>query len=148
MSYYYQPQNQNNYFTSMARKYQTDDFMIRLTPEKIQRSAKERIFKEMARGQIDYTQYGKYFLDSKFLSNLIISCENELTNNTVITKALRFYDMNMPGNPLVGPNLSYHYNLCFMYQTILSRLQSLKLSGDIGCLTDIQYVLSGIKNIL
>ena len=38
-----------------------------LKPEQIQRAAKERIFREMARGQIDYGQFGKYYLDGKFL---------------------------------------------------------------------------------
>ena len=141
--------NNNNYFSTSTSRYGTDDFIKLLRPEQIQRSAKERIFREMVKGQIDYGKYGKYFLDIKFLENLIIAAENELRNNTVCFNALKFYDVNFPGDQDVVYNMRETNIKMIAYYTILQRLQLLKYTSDIGVLTDIQYVLSlqEFKNI-
>ena len=135
-------QQQNNYFTNMISRFNgNENFIIALKPEHIQRSAKERIFREMIKGQIDYTQFGNYFLDSKFLENLIIAADNELTNNSVISTALQFYDMNFPGDVNIRYNTLKYQNLVIIYQNLLYRLQMVKESGNIGYLTDFQYVI-------
>ena len=138
-------QNQNNYFTSQIRRFQSDDFIMALKPEQIQRSAKERLFREMVLGQIDYTEFGKYFLFSLFLSNLIIAADNELTNNTVVSQALELFDLTYPGRVEVIRNRARYQNLCIMYNVLLDRLNTVQLTGNVGALTDIQYVLNGIK---
>ena len=135
-------QQQNNYFTNMISRFNgNENFIIALKPAHIQRSAKERIFREMIKGQIDYTQFGNYFLDSKFLENLIIAADNELTNNSVISTALQFYDMNFPGDVNIRYNTLKYQNLVIIYQNLLYRLQMVKESGNIGYLTDFQYVI-------
>lgn len=135
-------QQQNNYFTSMIHRYNGEEnFIVALKPEQIQRSARERIFREMAKGQIDYTIYGKYFLDSRFLENLIIAAENELTNNSVITSALQFYDISFPGDMNIRYNYARHYNLMIIFNNIVYRLKMIKETGDIGYLTDLCYVV-------
>jgi hypothetical protein len=134
--------NNNNYFAVSISRYGTEDFINLLRPEQIQRSAKEKIFREMIRGQIDYGKYGKYFLDTKFLENLIIAAENELRNNTVCFNALRFYDIHFPADQDVLYNMREANIKMIAYSTILQKLQALKYTSDIGVLTDIQYVLS------
>lgn len=137
-----------NYFTSSIKHYGRDDFIVLLKPEEIQRSAKDRIFREMVRGRIDYVQFGQYFLDSKFLSNLIVAADNELTNNVVVSQALEFYDLNFPGHLEVIHNRTKHENLVIIYRVLLERLRQLEVSGNVGVLTDIQYVLNGIKQYI
>jgi len=133
---------QNNYFTMMLNKYNgNENFIVALKPEQIQRSAKERIFREMIRGQIDYTKYGKYFADTKFLENLIIAADNELTNNSVVSTALQFYDLNYPGDVNIRYNVARYNNLTIIYNAILYRLMMIKQTGDIGWLTDLQHVV-------
>lgn len=139
----------SNYFTSSIKRYGGNvDFISLLRPEEIQRSAKERIFKEMVRGKIDYTEFGQYFLEPNFLANLIIACDNELTNNVVVTKALELYDLTYPGHIEVIHNRTKHTNLVMIYSVLLERLRALELSGNIGVLTDIQYVLNGVKSYI
>lgn len=137
-----------NYFTSSIKKYGTADFISMLRPEEIQRSAKERIFKEMIRGKIDYTEFGKYFLEPNFLANLIIACDNELTNNVVVSQGLELLDLSQPGRIEVIHNRTRYSNLVFMYGVLLERLRTVELTGNVGVLTDIQYVLNGNKQYL
>ena len=138
----------NNYFTSSIKKYGTADFISMLRPEEIQRSAKERIFREMVKGKIDYTEFGQYFLEPNFLANLIIACDNELTNNVVVSNALELYDLTFPGHIEVIHNRTKHQNLVFIYATLLDRLRTVELTGNVGVLTDIQYVLNGNKQYI
>ncbi len=143
------PKNDNSWFSSMRRRYpDAPNFIIYLKPEQIQRSAKERIFREMVRGQIDYSEYGQYFSDSKFLENLIIAASDELISNSTLRDALVFYDMYNPGIQNVITERAKKENLVFVFNILLDRLTTVKMSGNIGYLTDIQYVLNSYRNIV
>ena len=62
--------DKNNFFKqNISRLGET--FISLLTPEQIQVQAK-RIVKELVRGEIEFEKYGMYFLDLKFLDNLIL----------------------------------------------------------------------------
>lgn len=140
---------QNNYFTTMIQRYNGNvDFILFLKPEQIQKSAKERIFREMAKGQIDYGQFGIYYQNCKFLENLIVAANDEMVNSQIITNALRFYDVNYPGDLNVTRVMTKQQMLLNMYTCIYSRLLNVKATGNVGCLTDIAYVLGDItKNL-
>lgn len=139
----------NNYFDMMLNRYDGDrDFIVKITPEQIQRYAKQRIFREMVRGEIDYTVYGNYFLNPKFLENLIIAAQDELRNKSTIADALRYYDFNFPGNIDVIHNCNLHLNLVVIYDHLYQKLTTLKFGGDIGVLIDIQYVMKDYQKYM
>lgn len=140
--------NQNNFFTQQIQRYKTEEFVTLMKPEDIQTQAKRRLFREMVHGQIDYAQYGKYFLDNKFLSNLIIAANNELTNNTVTLRSLQFYDNNYPGDRDVAFNINKYAHLQFIYSTLSQQLMLLKNTSDIGVLTCISFVLKEHKKYI
>lgn len=140
----------NSYFTSMKKKFpDAPNFVVYLKPDQIQRSARERIFREMVKGQIDYSEYGQYFMDQKFLDNLIIAAEFELNNNSIDRVALEYYDLNCFGcNKIdVKSRRARKESLCFVYSIILNRLYTVKMTSNIGPLTNIQYELSAYRNI-
>lgn len=137
-----------NYFISTERRYQTNNFVVYLKPEQIQRSAKERLFKEMLRGQIDYSIYGRYFLDPKFLENVLIAAQDELNNNAVILESLRFYDLNYPGISDVVKLIGRHTSLVQIFSVLCGKLESIRVTGDIGVLVDTAYILKPYRNIL
>lgn len=139
-------QKTNNYITNMIRQF-GENWIVALRPEDIQRSGK-RIFKEMVRGLFDYQQVGNYFLDAKFLDNLIISCSNELEINRLLYNALVFYQQNFPTIPNIYPQIKHLESLCYVYSVIYSRLTTLKSSTDISCLFDISALLYTYRNHL
>ena len=142
-------QQQNNYFTTMIKRYNGNgDFVNFLKPEQIQRSAKERIFREMVRGQIDYSIFGIYFEDPKFLENLIVACENELSNYSTVAMSLDFFDSYYPGNNNVIFNKNRYNSLVQIYTVLRDKLFAVKITGNVGCLTDIQYILKDLSKIL
>jgi len=134
--------NNNNYFSTMISKYNGNtNFIVFQKPEQIQMSAKTRIFREIVRGQIDFAQYGQYFLDSKFLENLIIAANDLYTEYCTIYTALNFYDINMPGNIDVDRARTKYGFLIQIFQVLLSKFGEVKITGNIGILTDIKYIL-------
>ena len=142
------PSDQNNYFTAMNLKYKRSDFVFYLKPEQIQKSAKERIFKEMIQGRIDYTVFGFYFNDSKFLENLLIAAQDELINNSTIRDALVFLNQAYPGNQNVINLISRYDSLSRVYTVLTDKLNFVKSTGNVGYLSDIQYVLAAYRNTL
>ena len=141
-------QQQNNYFTSNIKRWDREDFIWQMKPEQIQRDAKNRIFREMIQGRIDYEKYGKYYLDPKFLENLIITADNELRNNSTIYNALEFYDLHFPGIVDVVTNKTKHKGFVYVYQVILDRLTAVKATQDIRYLYEIQYILTDYRNLM
>ena len=156
--YYPQQQLQQNtsvnandrcWFANMIRRYpDIPNFITMLKPEMIQRSAKERIFREMVRGQINYSEHGQYFRDNKFLENTIIAAQDELNYNITLRDALVFYDFNCPGQQAVINARAKHENLVYVFNVLLNKLMEVKYTDNIGALTDIQYVLGSYRNIL
>lgn len=140
------PNSKPNYITNMMRQF-GDNWIVALKPEDIQRSGK-RIFKEMVRGIIDYEQVGQYFLDAKFLDNLIISANNELEVNTLYYRAVSFYQQYYPAEPNIAVQLNHLQVMCYVYSTILSKLQSVKGTLNIGYLADTSALLYSYRNHL
>ena len=124
-----------------------DDWIIALRPEDIQRSSK-RIVKDMVRGIIDYESTCKYFLDLKFMENLIIGVSNELEINTLNMNACKFYYQYFPQVPNLGTHIYHLERVVFIYSTILERLNMVKATGNIGYMPDINAILFNDRNHL
>lgn len=139
----------NNWFTTMRSRYNGDEnFITALRPEQIQRDAKNRIFREMARGQIDYIKEIKYFKDPKFLDNLIVIADELTRESTLLYNSLTLYDQMYPGDVNIR-NLSRKYSEHqFIYGTILTKLQQMKFYDNIGVFSDLAAIICGrYKNI-
>lgn len=129
----------NNYFKQNISKY-GDTFISLVTPDQIQGQAK-RIVKDLVRGEIEFEKYGQYFLDLKFLDNLIIGINNELDEYALYYQAVNFYRQYFPNVPNINIRENHLYALCYIYNVVLSRLQAIKTDWSIGHLTDISALL-------
>lgn len=138
--------SRKNYFEMNIEKY-GENWIIALKPEQIQNSGK-RIVTEMVNGQIDYQKYGLYFLDGKFLDNLIIKCNNELEINTLYYQSVLFYSQVFPNTPNIAIHVNHLQALCYIYNIILSKLKMVKDYQDIGYLADTSAILYNYRNHL
>ena len=137
-----------------------DNWITGVNPEGIQKMAK-RVFKEMIKGQIDYEKHGQYFLDPKFLDNLIIAASNELEINNLLMNALSYYRDGLSSNPdmkaiaylaangpIINSELLHLQALGYIYSTILDRLNWVKVEQNIGYFSDVSGLLFSVKNHL
>ena len=136
----------NNYIKMMVNQY-GEGWIVSLKPEDIQRAGK-RLVKELVKGDIDFQEYGNYFLDLKFLDNFIISCQNELEAYNLYYQAVSFYKQYYPQIPNIGIQQSHLQILCNIYSTILQKLQIVKSTGNIGYLADTSALLYQYRNHL
>ncbi len=129
----------NCYIGNMVSQY-GEDWTARVTPDAIQRSTK-RIVKEIAKGSIDYEEFGQQFLDLKFIENLIIGITNELEINTLNLTACHFYYAYYPCTPNMSNHINHLERVNYIYNVILERLNYVKASENIGYMVDIPGLL-------
>ena len=135
-----------NYLQMMEKNY-GDNWTVMQTPENIQRSSK-RIIKEMAKGQIDYAKQGKYFLDMKFMENLIIGLSNELEINTLNLVSCRFFYQHNPQFAVMGQHIAHLEALDSEFRIVLERLSYVKNTGEVGWLVDLPGLMFANKKHL
>ena len=138
--------NSNNYFKQNIDKF-GDTFVSLIPPDQIQNQAK-RIVKELVKGDIELEKYGQYFLDLKFLDNLIIGVSDELNTDTLYSNAVSFYKMYYPNTPNITVNENHLQILCYIYGIVLSRLQAVRNTQNVGCLSDISALLYNYRSHL
>jgi hypothetical protein len=134
----------SNYIDNMIRQY-GENWIVALRPEDIQRSSK-RLIKDMVRGNIDYEKYGQYFLDAKFLENLLIAVSNDFEVNSLHYNAMRIYQQMYPTTPTAYIN--HDYALTQIYGTIMNKLAQVKSTQNVGYLADIGALLYQYRNHL
>lgn len=135
-----------SYIDNMVRQF-GENWLIAVNPDNIQRSIK-RIVKDMVNNGIDYGKYGQYFLDSKFLENLIIACTNEFEEASLHYNALVFYQQYFPQIPNIGQLISHDQSLIFIYATVVEKLKLVKMTNNIGELYDVGAILYQYRNHL
>lgn len=132
----------DNYFTRNVQQF-GDDFLVQKTAQDLQRDAKNRIFKDMVYGNIDYTVFGKYYLDGRFLNQLIVTAEEELVIHQVYREALQYYDINVPGNIKVRDILMKEINVEAVLNSMVSTLHLVRDTNNIGYLPGFSQSISG-----
>ena len=110
-----------NYIQNLIKQH-GENWIVNFSPVDIQNRVAPRVFKDMVRGFIDYEKYGKYFLDSKFMTNLIIACTNELEINSLYATSLEFYMQYHPNVPNINIHLNHLKALCYIYNLLYNRL--------------------------
>ena len=135
-----------NYFSQSIEK-MGENFLAQKPTDMIRRDAKNRIFKDIVNGNIDYTKYGRYFMDSRFLNQLISTAEEELNIHRVQRMALEFYDFNFPGYPLVIELVKRERVIEYVLDMIYNYLKLVRDSNfDVGYLPQLTMKICKYKN--
>lgn len=110
----------------------------------IQRDAKKRIFKDMAFGNINYEKYGIYFMDPRFIDNLIIAAEDEMTNHMYKAQSLYMFDMANPGIQKVIALQAFEARLWSAFTIIWQHMSYIKNTNysDISQLPNLTFAIS------
>lgn len=138
--------NSNNYITQMISQY-GETWVSLVKPEDIQKQAR-RIAKEMVFNKIDYEKQGIYFLDSKFIDNLIIALQRERDANSLYNDAIGFYRQFYPNIPNIDNFHKEVYSLTWIYNIILYKLELTKSTQNPAHLVDISAYCFNHKNYL
>lgn len=136
----------NSYIEMMIAQ-RGEEWITTVRPEDIRNSTK-RIVKDMVKGSIPYEKYGYCFLDPKFLENLLIGVCNELESNTFNYNGCQLLQATYPSIPNLPQHVNHLSRVVYIYGTIRNKLEMVKMTGNVGCLTDIPGLLYNDRNHL
>lgn len=137
----------SNYFSDMENRYQGDEVWINvISPQDIQKSAVKRIFREMVNGGYDYEKYGVYFMDSRFIENLIVAASNKSEYYTLLNNSVGMYRNYYPAYPNIGSHFTHVQNLNYIYSVIYYKLLEVRNTQNIAPLLEISPILYTYRN--
>ena len=129
--------NQNNYFTQNIRE-KGEDFIHYKSPRDLQNDAL-KIFRELARGQIDISKHGKYFLDPQFLASCVQAAQSKYQYHAISQTGVDMYITqimskgSMPDDITIGVKED-HKRKAEAYGLIYQSLCSISYTYDINSL--------------
>lgn len=138
----------SNYFQDMENRYQGNEegWMNLITPQNIQKDAVKRIFKEMVNGAYDYEKCGQYFMDSRFLENLIVAALSKSEYYTLLSNAVNVYRGYYPIYPNIGAHFTHIQNLCYIYNVLYNKLLEVRNTYNIAALVEISPLTYTYRN--
>lgn len=121
-----------NWFDQQIQRYETPDFIKQIRPEQLVKDA-IRVFRDIARGNIDVEKYGEYFLDPYFIDTCLTAANSkhvlhEISKIGIESLITSPQSANYPDAPTVH---NYHMRASEGYKIIVNALVSIKMSGDI-----------------
>lgn len=132
----------NNFFIQMREQY-GENFLNFIDSRSLQLKSLQ-IFRQMARGQVNVTEEGKYFLDERFLQACIIAIKNKK----------EFYDISAAGvgtlfqDSTVAAVLDYHTRASEGYNLIYNILLSINQTRDLSLLLTLVANLSKYRDYI
>jgi len=139
------PRRQNSYFDQGVQT-GGQDFIDHKTVQDLQRDAKKRIFKDLAYGNVSFEKYGCYFMDVRFMEQLIIAADEELRNHNIYCNALSLLDFTYPGEQYVIALKTKEARLVSAYAILQNSLRAVRDSGyNISALTCLASALGPYK---
>lgn len=140
--------NNNNYFAKNIRE-KGPDFIHYKNARELTNDA-PKIFREIARGQIDLMKYGEYFLDPQFLECCLQAAYNKYSFHSISQSGVDMLitaNMNqgiMIDNTMVAVKES-HKRTAEAYCIIWNTLNGLKLNQDLSNLFVLASQLQNYK---
>lgn len=135
-----------NYFETNIQRF-GEDFLDFKKAEEIQRDCKF-IFKDMVYGNIDYEKHGMYFMEPRFLEQLIIKSEIDSQKHNL--KYMALYEFSIKYNNMEASQLAaIEANMFYIMNTIHEQLLLVKYNNyNISYLTYLPSKLRDYRNTI
>ena len=140
-----------NYFETNIQKF-GEDFLDYKRVDEIQKDCKY-LFRDMVFGNINYEKHGMYFLEPRFLEQLLIQSQIEARNHFIKRDALYQYNLNCNDDQgdqqLTIAQLTYIENdMGIIMDTIYNYLNHVKAYNDTSCLIFLPAVLKNFRKTM
>lgn len=136
--------NRPNYFKQNIQKF-GENFLARKNVNELQMDA-IRIFRDIARGNIDIQNEGKYFLDPQFMESCIWSASMKLNLFTTNYRGvLMLYNSGVNDDNTMAV-LDYNKKCMEAYTIIITHLNNIKITADVNYLSAMINNLRNYRN--
>ena len=134
----------SNYFQQNVQKF-GENFISRKNPAELELDA-IRIFRDIARGNIDVQKDGPYFLDTQFLESCLTAANLKLNLHTTNYNGVLMLVNNNLGSSMTMSILEYNKRCMEAYTIIYNHLMNIKATKDINYLTTMVGNLRNYRN--
>lgn len=127
--------NNNNYFAKNIRE-KGKDFLCCKNARELANDSR-KVFREIAKGQIDLAQYGEYFLDQQFLECCIQTAYNEFAKSSISMQGVELlitqaFNNGQPVDQMTIAVKEDHKRRAEAYCIIYQVLTSIRMTGDVN----------------
>lgn len=124
-----------NYFQQNIQR-SGQDFLETMPLDKMKLDA-VKVFRELARGNIDIDVYGKYFFNPRFIEALISTAETKYNFHLISAMGVDLLlKQNVQGHNIFAV-YEYHNSATSAYGLIFAKLTEFRYTGDVNILTDL-----------
>lgn len=144
-----QKKKQNDYFSQSIQQYGENFLQYKNARDLEMDSIK--VFRGLARGNINIDRYGCYFLEPQFLNACIQAAYSKLVYFNISFSGVNYYkDAIFASGNTPDPNiimvLDHHKKCSEAYKIILDNLNNIRSTGDINYLVCLANSLSDYRN--
>ena len=138
----YQRKNQRpNYFQQNIQKF-GENFLGQKNSNDMQLDA-IRVFRDIARGNIDVEEEGKYFLHPQFLESCIVAAFSKLSLHSINFNGVNLLVSQGANDETTMSILEYDRRCAEAYTIIYNQLNNIRNTGDVNYLT---VMVNNLKN--
>lgn len=139
-------------FFSQSKKQYGDDFLRYMNARDLQLKAPQ-IFRQMAKGQINVVENGKYFLDRTFLEACMIAANSKYVLHSISRDGVDLLIKNMISNNAQITNdmnavFDFHLRSAEAYGEILNALNIINNTMTTDCLLPLVSRLANYRNYI
>lgn len=136
--------NQNNYFKQNIQKY-GKDFIEKMNARDMQVNV-VRVFRDLARGNINAKTEGEYFLNPQFMEACIVAAHSKLVMHSAHYNGVNMMVQSGNTDQNILQVLEYDRRCMEAYNIILSNLQAIQASGNTEYLVVMANNLRNYRN--
>lgn len=141
--------NSSNFFTNIIKE-KGEDFISQLSVRDMQYNA-VKIFKDLARCNIDISKYGKYFCEYQFNRSLFVVAQEKFTYFSISCQGVYLLIQNIVNS---GNQVSQEVQIVYekhkksmeVYSIIMEGLNNVLYTGNPECLFPMINILSKYRN--
>ena len=137
-------QNQNNFFTKAIQRY-GENFTERMNAQEMKNGAIQ-LFREIARGRIDSSKYGHYFLDTQFMETCLAEAVEKLNFHAINYQGLNWFINTNGATNMHLVVLEQNRRSVCAYDAIVKCLVNIKATGDTSHLCALGNMLRNFRN--
>lgn len=139
-------------FFSQSKKQYGEEFLKYMNARELQFKSAQ-IFRQMAKGQVDVVENGKYFLEPQFLEACLITANSKYTLHSISRDGVSLLvntlvSQGVKVSPDINSVLDFHTRATEAYLEILNTMNIINNSGNTDCLIPMIQKLSNYRNYI
>ena len=136
--------NNNNYFAQNIQRF-GENFINQKSPRDIQFDS-IRLFRDIAKQNIDFNKYGEYFLNDMFMNNIMVGANSKYQLFKTNYDGVLLLSQQQPNDSIIMSVLENNRRCRDAYANIINALNMFRATQNINVLFQLSSILRDYRN--